>query len=192
MDEPDETASFVQSDETELKQILGIFDTPAFARRGHELEYALERLRLRLARQREEFLDMVKLRLRQWAGVASGPDDWSGTFKAPVYSLYELSGADAPAWVPVPAPDRRRKTVARDLAMSVDRFNRRWRHLLETLKLDSVNRQIELYNRYYVLEKECVLGSARLAARHFQPKTSLSSESLLVDFPLLPVIEPVG
>ncbi len=38
---------------------------------------------------------------------------------------------------------------------------------------------IDQYNRYYVLEKECSLGSARLAARHFTPKPPLTREALL-------------
>jgi hypothetical protein len=46
---------------------------------------------------------------------------------------------------------------------------------------------IEHYNRYYVLEKECVMGSARLAARFFTPIPSLTVDRLLRDHPLLPV-----
>jgi hypothetical protein len=51
---------------------------------------------------------------------------------------------------------------------------------------------IDQYNRYYVLEKECVLGSSRLAARHFVPKARLTAEALLAAHPVLPVPELRG
>ena len=119
-------------------------------------------------------LDMVRLRLRQWAGVATGPDDWAGAFAAPIAPLWPLCGAEPPAWAAQPAPPRRRRAVARDLVASVARFNRRWAAFLDGLNLEPVNRQIDQYNRYYVLEKECVLGSARLAVRHFTPRARLT------------------
>ena len=60
------------------------------------------------------------------------------------------------------------RTVARDLIASVERFNKRWGQFLEALNLDPINQMIDQYNTYYVLEKECVMGSPRLAARHFR------------------------
>jgi hypothetical protein len=188
MDETDEQTPVVMGDEFELNQILGLFDVPAFARRGHELEYALDRLDRRLGRERAGLLDMVKLRLRQWAAVATGPDDWRGAFAAPVASLYALAAAEAPAWADRPAHDRRRRAAARDLAASVARFNRRWLDVLDGLRLDAVNSQVEQYNRYYVLEKECVLGSARLAARFFVPKPPVTRGSILARHPALPAV----
>jgi len=186
MDETDESTPVVSSDGVELNQLLGMFDAPAFARRGHDLEYALKRLHQRLDRERTGMLDMVRVRLRQWAAVAMGPGDWQGAFTAPVEPLYGLAGAEPPRWAPSAAPARRRLAVARDLIVSVERFNRRWLHFVDALKLDTVNRQVDHYNRYYVLEKECVMGSARLAARHFEPKPRLSHDALLADHPPLP------
>jgi hypothetical protein len=185
--ETNDATPVVGGAEAELKEILGMFEAPAFARRGHELEHALRRLDLRLARERNTMLDMVRLRLRQWASVASGPDDWRDLFTSPIAPLYTLTAADPPAWAPHPSPHRRRRTVARDLVASVDRFNRRWVHLVENLRLDSVNRQVEHYNRYYVLEKECIIGSARLAARHFTPRPRVTPALLLADHPTLPL-----
>lgn len=193
MDETTDDASpTVRSDEAELNQLLGLFDAPAFARRGHDLEYALTRLHGRLVRERAGMIDMVRVRLRQWAALASGPGDWQGVFTGPVDALYDLAGAEPPAWGLLPAAARRRRAAARDLVASVERFNRRWSHFLDALRLDPVNRQIEHYNRYYVLEKECVVGSARLAARHFVPKPHLTRDVLLADHPPLPVPELVG
>jgi len=192
MDETDDATPVVSSDEHDLNQLLGLFDAPAFARRGHDLEYALKRLHLRLARERAGMLDMVRLRLRQWAAVATGPDDWAGVFAAPVAPLYEAAGAGPPAWAAAPASARRRGAAARDLAASLARFNRRWADFLGAMTLDSINRQIDLYNCYYVLEKECVIGSARLASRHFVPEPRVTRESLLAAHPALPALEPAG
>jgi GNAT superfamily N-acetyltransferase len=192
MDETDEATPAVSDGDVDLNQLLGLFDVPAFARRGRDLEYALSRLHLRLDRERAGMLDMVRVRLKQWAAVAIGPDDWGDAFAAPVAPLYALAAAEPPVWAAHAAPPRRRRGVARDLVASIARFNRRWRHVIEGLKLDKVNQQIDDYNRYYVLEKECVIGSARLAARHFVPKPLLNHDVLLADHPLLPLPDPVG
>lgn len=185
-DAPDEFIPLEVAD-AETRLLLGMFDTPAFARRGHELEYSLARLRDRCRRERVERLEMVRLRLRQWAGAVTGPDAWRWTFDGPIDALWPLTGADAPAWASQPAPDRRRRTIARDLTASLERFNRRWVVFLNGLDVQLINQAIDLYNRYYLLEKECSLGSSRLAARYFQPFAPLTTETLLAEYPVLPV-----
>jgi hypothetical protein len=187
----EEATPVVGGDDAGIMEILGLFDVPAFARRGHELEYALSRLARRVERERTAMLDMVQLRLRQWSSVSAGPDDWSDVFTAPVAALFLLACTETVSWAEYSAPSRRRRVVGRDLAASVARFNRRWTDFLEKLKLESVNRQIDHYNRYYVLEKECVIGSARLAARHFVPRPILTTAMLLAHHPTLPVLELV-
>ena len=86
-------------------------------------------------------------------------------------------------------PCAQKRTVARDLVASVQRFNVRWRQFLGSLNLGPANEVIDQYNKYYVFEKECVMGSARLASRHFTPVPQLSPEVLLRDYPMLPVPE---
>jgi hypothetical protein len=110
-------------------------------------------------------------------------------FSASIEPLWPLSEAEPPQWASEPAPLRRQLDIARDLIAAVSRFNQRWRQFLDDLKLEAVNRVIDDYNRYYLLEKECVLGSARLAARFFTPVPRLSPEQLLREHPLLPVPE---
>jgi hypothetical protein len=134
MDDAEESNSLV-STETEIKELLGLFDAPAFARRGADLEYAVGRLHARCRWQRGEFIEMVQLRLRQWASVATSGDDVRGTFTAPVAPLWALCAAPPPAWALHPAPPRRRRAVARDLVSSVTRFNRRWTVFLDELNL---------------------------------------------------------
>src|SRR3954447_2681888 len=125
MDESDESHSLM-STEGEIKELLGLFDAPAFVRRGQDLEYALKRLDERCRRGRNAMLDMVRLRLRQWASVATSPDDHAGAFVAPIAALWPLCALEPPAWAALPPPPRRRRAVARDLVASVARFNHRW------------------------------------------------------------------
>lgn len=189
MDETDESTPVVRSDDAELKELMGLFDAPAFARRGQDLEYALTRLFRRLERERSGLLDMVHLRLKQWSKVATGFDDWGDVFKTSIAYLYEKSSADPPQWAERAGTHRQRLGVGRDLVASVERFNRRWQHVLDQVRVDSINRQIELYNRYYVFEKECVVGSARIASRYFVPKPPVTPETILADHPTLAVPE---
>lgn len=179
-----ETAELAVTD-PELRQILGMFDVPAFARRGQELEFALERLQGRLAHAREEMLAMVRLRLRQWFAAATSDGDGRELLSVSIDGLILATGEPA-AWSRTPAPRRRRIAAARDLAASVERFNRRWSRFLDELKLDSINAMIANYNRYYLFEKECVFISSRVAAKGFRPRPPLTAESLREDHPLLP------
>jgi hypothetical protein len=174
----------------EMRELLGMFDVPAFARRGRELEDAFRRLSLLLRRQRRGMLDMVLLRLKQWADAADGPESEVTVFVESIQPLWPLTEAEPPRWASRNATDRKRRTIARDLRASVERFNRRWSARIEELNLDGINRQIDSFNRYYVLEKECALGSARLAVRHFVPRRPLERADLFVDHPLLPVPLP--
>ena len=171
MDETDDATPVVTDDEAELNQLLGLFDVPAFARRGHDLEYALTRLHQRLPPR-------AGGDARHGAGpappVGGGRDRPRrlGATSSPRRSTRSdaARGAEPPAWAAAPRPAAAGAAVARDLVASVDRFNRRWLQFLDALKLDPVNRQIDQYNRYYVLEKECVhrLGPARRPALRAQ------------------------
>jgi hypothetical protein len=172
-----------------INKVLGRFDVPAFARRGHDLEQTLERLDHRCRAKRLQMLDMVRMRLKQWARVASGPDDARLIFAQPIDPLWELCSADPPQWSRYAASPRRRRAVGSDLIGAIGRFNERWAEYVATLNLDPTNFVIEQYNRYYVLEKECMLGSTRLAARHFTPAARVTSDQILSRYPGLPVPE---
>ncbi|MGO9918519.1 MAG: hypothetical protein ACLQIB_27960 [Isosphaeraceae bacterium] len=190
MDEPLGPTPTLNADiETEVKELMGLFDLPAFARRGQEVEHSQERLHERCRAMRGDLLDMVRMRLRQWASSVTGPDAWRRIFTASIEPLWDLSDAEAPRWAPSAAPSRRQIAIARDLIAAVLRFNTRWARCLDQVNLDPVNHAIERYNRYYVLEKECVVGSARIAARHFVPVARIDRETLLRSHPALPVPE---
>jgi hypothetical protein len=175
--------------ETEVKELLGLFDLPAFARRGQDLELTVRRMHARCRTARTMLLDMVHMRLRQWSSAAVGPDDWPGVFTGSIEPIWLLSEAEPAPWASSRAPHRRRLSIGRDLAAAVTRFNRRWLKALDRLNLEPANLVIEQYNRYYVLEKECVMGSPRLAARHFSPVPQFTRTMLLEHHPTLPVPE---
>src|SRR4051794_17341096 len=148
MDEWDQEATPLGGVDAEIKELLGLFDVPSFARRGQDVEYGLARLRSRCARERAGMLDMVRLRLRQWAGAATGPEAASTVFSGPIDPLWPLSGAEAPRWARYAASPRRLRAIARDLIASVERFNHRWARFLDGLDPEPLNRQIDNYNRY--------------------------------------------
>ena len=177
-DETDETLSTLSGDiETEIKEMMGLFDAPAFARRGLELEEMLRRARTSGAGRRAPSGST-------WSGSgcgsgrASRPGRTTGPPSSPPRS--SRSGrsreAEPPQWAAASAPRHRQLAVARDLIAAVERFNRRWIEFLERLNLGPANVVIDHYNRYYVLEKECVMGSGRLAARFFTPIPLLTPE----------------
>lgn len=184
-------ASISQQTEAEIRELMGMFDVPSFARRGYAMESAIASIHGRCQVKRAEMLDMVQLRLKQWAQASEGHDAWRGIFATPIDELWPLSGAPEPVWAVAVQPDRRRKPIAKDLAASVARFNMRWTRFVSGIKLESVNELIDQYNTFYVLEKECVLGSSRLATRFFQPQPFITPEIVFRDHPLLPVIELV-
>lgn len=177
-------------EEVDLNELIGLYDVPAFARRGQDMEHALRALHERCRRRRDELLDMARVRLRQWAAAAVGPDDWSDVLRSPISALWPLAGLDAPRWAETPASTRRRRAIVRDLVASVERFNARWRKALDEFNPAPVNGMIDGYNEYYLLEKECALGSARLARHGHRPIDPITAESLLADYPPLPVPEP--
>ncbi len=193
VDETDDLSPAMNNDiETEVKELMGLFDLPAFARRGQDLEGTLRRLHARCATERGKLLDMVQLRLKQWSGAAAGPDSWSGVFAGPIEPLWPLALAEPPTWAEIDAPLRRRRMIALDLVAAIGRFNRRWLKFIDLLNLEPANFAIEQYNRYYVLEKECVMGSTRLASRHFTPVPCVTKQTLLADHPTLSLPEPAG
>ena len=193
MDDADESLPTLNSDiEADVKELMGLFDLPAFARRGQELEYAIKRLHDRCAAARGQMLEMVRLRLRQWARAVTGPTAWSGVFVDLDRAALVLSQAEPPRWASPPATPRLQRAIAGDLVSAVAPVQSSLARNSSSASISSRPISvIEQYNRYYVLEKECVMGSARLAARHFTPVARLTHDSLLADHPTLPVPELV-
>lgn len=178
----------VRSTENEVKELMGLFDAPAFARRGRDVEWALNKTLILCRKKRLELLEMVHCRLRMWSAATTGPDDWQLAFQEPIDRIWVIAEAPAPHFKGTGTTSKKQLVqLASGLLQSVERFNTRWPQWISQLQVDSINRQIDHYNKYYVLEKECIVGSARLAARLFQPQPRMEPEWLLGQFPLLPV-----
>jgi hypothetical protein len=187
-DEPASGEQSVRSTENEVKELMGLFDAPAFARRGRDVEWAVNKTLLLCRQKRLELLEMVHCRLRMWSAATTGPADWPLAFQEPIDHIWIIAEAPEPLWKGKKPPTRKALLqLSTGLVQSVDRFNTRWLQWVEQLQVDSINRQIDHYNKYYILEKECIVGSTRLAARLYQPQPRIEPDWLLGQFPLLPV-----
>jgi len=171
------------------KRLLGLYDVPAYVRRGLQVTDAISRFTKRCQQQREELLDGVRMRLRAWNAAAkrspATADKWYQPNQAMILHLNEmlLTEVDRPAgWATPP----RAAAAWRDLVSSIARFNDRWRKFAATVDAAAVNRLIDGYNRYYLFEKECVIRSPALASRNFQPLAPITPDWILEQFPLLP------
>lgn len=180
-----------------FKELLAIYGAPAFVRRAREVEEALEQLLQRCQRQREEWLLMVRMYLATLKGLAG---DWSALrpFVAADEDLAILERLHQELKPALRAPvertssPRRLRRALRELCASLESFNRRWQAWIPALDLAHVNKVRDGYNRYYLVEKECALRSARLAREGFVRLAPLTLDELLLLVPLLPVPVLVG
>lgn len=83
------------------------------------------------------------------------------------------------------ADDASLRTALAELQESMDRFNDRWRKLLDETDLTEVNRRRDEYNRWYVLEKECFVGSPRIARQGYRALEMVTRERLAGALPEL-------
>ena len=76
-------------------------------------------------------------------------------------------------------PRRERRLRAR-LEETVERCNARWRKWLEAEgRFDDVNREIDGYNRYYLLERQAALKYVPFHAVRAEPKQPLGPDDVL-------------
>jgi hypothetical protein len=190
MDEntPDEDRRIVQ-------EIAGRFDAPSFMRRAKLVETSWNNLVEQLALLRRKKLEMVALRLGQLHALAGSWDSLRERL-ASEEDLLELQRLHAELKpqlrLPLTATTSSHKHFAamRRLIEAMEGFNRRWPRVLVKVDLTRVNEIREAYNRYYLLERECALGSARAGRDGFQRLEPIGLEDLHRHFPplLLPSI----
>jgi hypothetical protein len=188
-------------DELRVRMMVAAqYDAPAYIRRARGVEVAFEDLLARCRRQRTEWLFGVRLHL---GALRAGASSWDvlrplladGGQVAALERLHAEAGdPDVPMTGPagVPAcgsPRGRRRALAR-LRASVERFNRRWLAFIDRLDLGEVNRLRDGYNRYYLLEKECAVGPARLLPQTFRKLPPVATADVLDRLPPLPVLRP--
>ncbi len=180
--------------EEAVKRFLSQYDAPAYIRRARGVELALEQLLDQCRRCRAEWLQIVRLRIALLHALAG---DWSNLlpFVTDEEQLdilrYDLAALASPLRGPVEPTTSARilRRAMQELHESMQRFNQRWQAFLTSIDLTALNELREGYNRYYVLEKECAVRSARVARQGFAPLPPLTLDDLASHFPLLPVPE---
>jgi hypothetical protein len=177
-----------------FKRFLTLCDVPAYVRRARQVQEAFDELIARCQRQRAQWLETVRLRLGILHALAG---DW--TALAPYVSdetqlrcLQDMYGTLQPRLRVSIEPDLSRRKLRQalwELQQSIERFNDRWGSFLATLDLEHVNNLREGYNRYFVLEKECAVRSARVARQGFRPLPLLTIDDVALLLPPLAVPE---
>ncbi len=185
------SANLGQSDDRKLfQQFLGQYGGPAFARRARDVQLSYDALIAHCRAQREEWLTYVRLNLGTLFGLAGTHDRLRailGTDEQASY-LNALHSQLQPRLrlpiEPTPRLSKLRGALA-ELDESVRFFNRRWQTFVRQLDLTKINALRDGYNRFYLMEKECALGSARVARQGFRKLEPLTAEDVLHELPLL-------
>jgi hypothetical protein len=170
--------------------IAAQYDAPAYVRRARGVEATWEDLLVRGRRKRSEWLFGVRLHL---GSLRAGGKSLSAVSHLLAdddqVAILEQLHAEAgdPDWpMTGPIDDRGRRRALVRLRASVERFNRRWFRYVHDLDLCDLNRLRDGYNRYYLLEKECAVGSARLLPQLFRKLPPVTIGDVLVELPFLP------
>jgi len=187
----EDPVEILQGNDESLGRVLGLYDTPAYVRRGLELTESRERVFRRCEAMREDWLRWVRVHLRM---LRLHIDNWCmlREYLSSDEDCCILANLAAALLNDGPTPGLRDGSAwgvrrkLRDLIECIERFNHRWTRFLAGLDLSEVNARAAAYNRYYLLEKECAMRSPRLAARGFEPAKELTHEELALRFPCLP------
>jgi hypothetical protein len=179
-------------DRKKVQYLLGSYGAPAFVRRGRQVEEAYETLLAALRLEREKLLAMVRLRIGQAFALAGDPERLRPLLREPeqLDLLVELHRELHPTLRVAVEPTSSLRILRqglRDLIDSLERFDRRWNAHLVGVDLIPINKLREGYNRHYVVEKECVVGSARLAREGFVRLPPLTVADLRREFPALAI-----
>jgi hypothetical protein len=174
-----------------FQHLMAQYDTPAYLRRACRVHEALNHLHARCRKQRAEWLAEGRFFLTELANRLSGWDGVTPFLASPEQGhlfplLLELLDSHAPMGVRSASRMRIRRALGALIGW-LDGFNARWLAFLNRQDLGPLNHLRDGYNRYYLLEKECALRSARLARNGFEPLVPYTMQDLLNQFPLLPV-----
>jgi hypothetical protein len=175
-----------------FQQILSQYGGPAFVRRGREVQLAFDAQVEACRGKREKWLEWVRLPLGTLfalAGSAAALEEFLDNSNQ-LQGLKKLMDDLQPQLRLPPAASTSRGVLRRAFAEvrgAIERFNERWHTFIAELDLQEVNEIRDRYNRFYLLEEECALGSGRLARHGFQRLNPLRPEDFLNIFPLLPM-----
>jgi hypothetical protein len=177
-------------DQRIIGEMIGRYDAPSFIRRAKRVENTYQLMISDLERRRSEMLAFVRLRLGQVRALAG---DWDRltellTDRDDLGYLQQLHDELNPELrvplTPTRSPGPLRAALT-ELVEALVIFNGRWQKVLDQVDLTRVNAEREGYNRYYLLERECALGSARSARASFQPLQPIDKAEIAAQFPLL-------
>lgn len=176
------------TDQRMAKEITGRFGGPSFMRRAKQVETAWTDLRERIAKMRLEHLEIVRLRLGQLHALAGGWERLQPLISdhfGEVRSLYEeLQPRLRMPLEPATAPRILRSALG-EMREAMEAFNQRWTKVLAKVDLKPMNDARDAYNQYYLLEKECALGSSRIARLGYHRLEPVTLDDLRKEFPLL-------
>ncbi len=175
-----------------FRQVMSQYGGPAFVRRARQVHEAYVTLLDGLQAERRRLLDMVSLRLGTLFALAGCRDALRPLVdKDAIAELERLHAELAPRLrVPVAPTSKARvlRSALQELRESCARFNQRWLQHLYNVDLKPLNALREGYNQNYLLEKECAVGSARIARMYFQKLMPLTVEELVALLPPLAAI----
>ena len=181
-----------EADRRIINEMIGRFDSPSFIRRAKLVETTWTQLLDRCAKARLDRLKFTALRLGQLRDRAGSwdalrpllPRDGDLSF------LQSLHAELQPRLLLPLAPTTSRRVLlatARELVEVMEIFNQRWTRWLAKVDLRAVNQARLDYNRYYLFEKECAVGSAIVARMGFRILEPITPDDVAAQFPLLPI-----
>jgi hypothetical protein len=188
----DEMVILGRSDDQRFEQrVLGHYDAPAFIRRARRVQETLEHLLAKCRQQRDGWLTIPRIHLGLLKGLSG---DWqrlrSLLCEDQIVILQVLESELSPQLRGRVEPTSSRRILKRALLAlreSLETFNRRWADFLGRVDLAPVNEARDGYNRYYLLEKECAMRSARLARQGFKRLAPFTFDELMRILPDLPI-----
>jgi hypothetical protein len=183
------------SDERPAIELLAQYDAPAYVRRARAMEQALESLLDRCGRKREQWLELVRLRVGALRAMAGNWENLrmvlaDDTQLALLQKLHETLAPKLRVPIAPTSSPRQLSQALVNVQQSIGRFNQRWVNYLAGVDLSEVNEHRLKYNRYYLLEKECALRSAAAARRGFVRLPPLRMQDLTELLP--PLAYPLG
>jgi hypothetical protein len=180
---------YQDEDRAILNEMIGRFDSPSFIRRARLVETTWLQVLERCAKARHERLTIVGLRLAQlralagsWEAIGANANDLPFLIK-----LFDELQPRLRLRLEATASKRVLRGAALELIESLRFFNERWLRFLAKFDLSAVNRARDEYNRFYLFEKECAVGSARVARIGFKKLEPLTLADVERQFPLLHV-----
>jgi len=173
-----------------INEMIGRFAAPSFIRRAKLVEATWSHLLERCAKARFEQLKFVGLRLGQLFALAGSWEVLRRCVRRDVdlIDLQTLHAVLQPRLLaPLAATSSRRALLGagRELIEAMEMFNQRWSRWLAKIDLRAVNQARADYNRYYLFEKECVVGSAAIARVGYRTLEPVTLEEVAARWPLL-------